>query len=144
MISTLILPLSSTTLKPSDNTELLDWLRLNEPQILLNVEAVFEDVEDKVEAVNVLALRCKACFRFFLEAISRQTWGLFELSLKAKKNNIYIKMLSKTASCEFRISTILYSIVLTKKNNETCWDWQNRRWKFWIRFSFSWKHVVRS
>ena len=57
MISTLILPLSSTTLKPSDNTELLDWLRLNEPQILEKVEAVFEDVEDKVEAVNVLALR---------------------------------------------------------------------------------------
>ena len=72
MISTLILPLSSTTLKPSDNTELLDWLRLNEPQILEKVEAVFEDVEDNVEAVNVLALRCKACFRFFLEAISRR------------------------------------------------------------------------
>ena len=83
MISTLILPLSSTTLKPSDNTELLDWLRLNEPQILEKVEAVFEDVEDKLEAVNVLALRCRAFFRFFLEAISRR------ISLKGKKKYLY-------------------------------------------------------
>ena len=94
MISTLILPLSSTTLKPSDNTELLDWLRLNEPQILENVEAVFEDVEDNVEAVNVLALRCKVFFRFFLEAISRQIWGVF-YPWKQKKNDAHEIPLNK-------------------------------------------------
>ena len=102
MISTLILPLSSTTLKPSDNTELLDWLRLNEPQILEKVEAVFEDVEDKVEAVNVLALRCKACFRFFLEAISRQS-----LSLKAKEIFI-LKCYQRLPAANSEFPRILY------------------------------------
>ena len=100
MISTLILPLSSTTLKPSDNTELLDWLRLNEPQILENVEAVFEDVEDKVEAVNVLALRCKVFFRFFLEAISRRIWGFFYPWKQKKKKYLYYNVIK---DCQLRI-----------------------------------------
>ena len=120
MISTLILPLSSTTLKPSDNTELLDWLRLNEPQILENVEAVFEDVEDKVEAVNVLALRCKVFFRFFLEAISRRLWGVF-LSLKAKKIIFILKCYQRlpASNSEFpRICTRLFWRKKITKNAE--------------------------
>ena len=69
MISTtLILPLSSTTLKPSA-TELLDWLRLKEPQIRPKVEALEVDSDEIDEAVKVLAERCKECLLFFLDAI---------------------------------------------------------------------------
>lgn len=59
-------PRSLTTLKPSD-TELLLWLRRNDPQMRLKVEALEDDTD---EDVKVLAdLWSVECLRFFLAAI---------------------------------------------------------------------------